>query len=171
MKTPSRAPFYTIIAALLVLGLGTAWLRHINMEIPFFAGEQRPVWLVEARIDFVATGDEVTVSLGLPQNPPGFRTSTEQAASPGYGWSVISEGNERRGEWTKREATSTQTLYYKAQFVGGLDEGDRDYEHEEADAPEPRYIEWDGPQATASGQLLAQALSTSSNSKSLAREL
>src|SRR5690606_31024894 len=113
----------------------------------------------------------VTVSLGLPQNPPGFRTSTEQAASPGYGWSVISEGNERRGEWTKREATSTQTLYYKAQFVGGLDEGDRDYEHEEADAPEPRYIEWDGPQATASGQLLAQALSTSSNSKSLAREL
>lgn len=171
MKTPSRAPFYTIIAALLLVGLGTAWLRHINMEIPFFAGEQRPVWLVEARIDFVATGDEVTVNLGLPQDPPGFRTFTEQAASPGYGWSVISESNERRGEWTKREATGPQTLYYKAQFVGGLDEGDRDYEHEEAQAPEPRFIEWDGPQATASGQLLAQALSTSSNSKSLAREL
>lgn len=167
MKRPSRVPFYTIIAALIFTGLGTAWLRHTTMEIPFFAGEQRPVWLVEARVDFFALGDAITVNLGLPQDPPGFRTFTEQAASPGYGWSVLDENHARRGEWTKRDVRGPQTLYYKAQFVGGLAAEDLASEN----VPEPRTVEWDGPQATASGQLLAQALSTSGNSKSLAREL
>lgn len=167
MKRPSRAPFYTIIAALILLGLGTAWLRHTTMEIPFFAGDQRPVWLVEARIDFFANGDAVTVNLGLPQTPPGFRTVTEQAASPGYGWAVLEENHARRGEWTKREAFGAQTLYYKAQFVGGVDNADEPIEAE----PTIQSIDWDGPQATASSQLLAQALSTSSTSKSMAREL
>lgn len=167
MKKPSRAPFYSIIAVLICLGLGTAWLRHTTMEIPFFAGEQRPVWLIEARVDFFAIGDAVTVSLGLPQDPPGFRTFTEQAASPGYGWSVLNENYTRRGEWTKRDVHGAQTLYYKAQFVGGITPDETIDEM----IPSPHAVEWDGPQATASAQLLAQALSTSSNAKSLAREL
>src|SRR5690606_23970262 len=119
-------------------------------------------------IDFFATGEEVTVSLGLPQNPPGFRTFTEQAASPGYGWSVIEEQHTQRGEWTKRSASGPQTLYYKAQFAGGLD---KETEVSSEHIPGAKPVEWDGPQATASTQLLAQALSTSSNSNSLAREL
>src|SRR5690554_5673693 len=159
MKARSRAPFYTIIITLILVGLVTAWLRHITMEIPFFAGEQRPVWLIEARIDFYATGNEVTVNLGLPQDPPGFCTFTEQAASPGYGWSVLEGNHTRRGEWTKRNASGPQTLYYKAQFIGGLDK-ETDIHAEEVPGAKP--VEWDGPQATASGQLLAQALSTSS---------
>lgn len=168
MKARSRAPFYSIIIALMLIGLGTAWMRHVTMEIPFFAGEQRPVWLIEARVDFYATGSEVTINLALPQDPPGFRTFTEQAASPGYGWSVIEEGDIRRGEWTKRTASGPQTLYYKAQFVGGLD---KEMNAASEAVPAAKPVEWDGPQATASTQLLAQALSTSSNSRSLAREL
>ena len=42
MNKPSRVPFYSIIVGLILLGLGTAWLRHTTMEIPFLAGEQRP---------------------------------------------------------------------------------------------------------------------------------
>jgi hypothetical protein len=166
MKKPSKAPFYSIVAGLIILGLATAWLRHTTMDIPFFAGDHRPVWMIEARVDFVAHGDEVTVNLGLPYDPPGFRTFSELAASPGYGWSVIEENQTRRGEWTKREAQGAQTLYYKAQFVGGL------YASQTlSEAPPVRSVEWDGPQATASSQLLEQALSLSSSPKSLAREL
>ncbi len=167
MNRPSRAPFYFIICGLILLGLGTAWLRHVHMEIPFLAGEERPVWLVEARVDFVAQGDEVTVSLGLPQYSPGFRRVMEQAASPGYGWAVIESENSRRGEWTKREARGAQTLYYKAQFVGGVDTRDELI----VDLPRAYSVEWDGPQATASSQILSQALATSSSARSLAREL
>src|SRR5690606_8625823 len=81
----SRLPFYLIVTILVVAGLTLAWLRHDTMEIPFLPGEQRPVWLVEARVDFVARGSEVRVNLDLPDAPPGFRIVTENAASPGYG--------------------------------------------------------------------------------------
>lgn len=167
MKKPSRAPFYIIVIGLIVLGLGTAWLRHVHMDIPFFAGKERPVWLIEARVDFVAQGGAVTVSLGLPQHSPGFRRVTEQAASPGYGWSVIEDERSRRGEWTKREAEGPQTLYYKAQFVGGVDSPDEIV----TELPQAYPVDWDGPQATASSQLLSQALATSSSPRSLTREL
>ncbi|MGB3611212.1 MAG: inactive transglutaminase family protein [Cellvibrio sp.] len=167
MKKPSRAPFYSIIVGLILLGLGTAWLRHTTMEIPFLAGEQRPVWMIEARVDFFANGDPVVATLALPDNPPGFRMFTEQAASPGYGWSVIESNQGRRGEWTKRSAAGPQTLYYKAQFVGGLDNDPII----EPQIPQARSVIWDGPQATAAGQLLAVALSTSSTPQSMTREL
>lgn len=166
MNKPSRAPFYTIIAGLILLGLTTAWLRHAEMEIPFLSGEQRPVWLIEARVDFYANGDAVVANLALPANPPGFRMFTEQAASPGYGWSVIDSQNARRGEWTKRSASGPQTLYYKAQFVGAPENVTPITE-----IPEPREVVWDGPQATAAGQLLSMALSTSSTPQSMTREL
>ena len=167
MNKPSRVPFYSIIVGLILLGLGTAWLRHTTMEIPFLAGEQRPVWMIEARVDFYASGDAVVANLALPDNPPGFRMFTEQAASPGYGWSVIESSEGRHGEWTKRSASGLQTLYYKAQFVGGLD-----YEPTmEPEPPQAKPVIWDGPQATAAGQLLAVALSTSSTPQSMTREL
>lgn len=167
MKKPSRTPFYAIIVGLIVVGLGTAWMRHSVMEIPFFAGEQKPVWMIEARVDFVAHDEEVTVSLALPTDPPGFRAFSEIAASPGYGWSVVEENQQRRGEWTKRNAVGPQTLYYKSQFIGGLypDTGDN------SNLPPVRPVEWDGPQLTAASQLLNQAESLSSSPKSLAREL
>lgn len=168
MKKSSSAPFISIIIGLIVLGLGTAWLRHVNMEIPFLSGEQRPIWMIEARVDFIADGDSVVVNLALPDHPPGFRMFTEQAASPGYGWSIIDASDGRRGEWTKRNVTGFQTLYYKAQFVGGID---TDAYRPVVDIPKSRSVVWDGPQATAATQLLSVAWSTSSTPQSLTREL
>ena len=98
MKKSSRAPFYTVIAFLMLGGLITAWCRHAYMEIPFTPGVQKPVWLIEARIDFEATGEAVTARLGLPDNPPGYKSFSEQAAAPGYGYSVVTEDTVRRGE-------------------------------------------------------------------------
>lgn len=165
--TGSRLPFYFIIIALVSVGLGTAWVRHQVMEIPFLPGTTQPVWLIEARIDFTAHGDEVLLSFDLPDNPPGFRLITEQAASPGYGFSVIEHDGDRRGEWSKRTASGPQTLYYKIQLMAEPDAPPRM-------APRPRRIEevyWEEPQATAAAHLLGLALSTSSTPQSLAREL
>ena len=168
---PSRLPFYAIILGLVLTGLTTAWLRHLEMELPFFPGERRAVWLIEARMDFLAGGGPVRVSLDLPDNPPGFRLFTEHATSPGYGFSVVEENGDRRGEWTKRNAEGQQTLYYKVQFIGDLPldpvratEPDR--------APKPvQSAFWQEPQSTAAHQLLSQAIATSSSPESLVREL
>jgi len=170
--TRSRLPFYFIVGALIIAGLATAWTRHVEMEIPFLPGEQRPVWLVEARVDFVAGGGEVLVSLDLPDSPPGFRLHTEHATSPGYGFSIIEQDGDRRGEWSRREASGSQTLYYKVQLIGRASD-DRDNGEEARPESEPGYesIYWQEPADTAAGQLLSQAVETSSSPESLAREL
>jgi hypothetical protein len=168
MKKPSRAPFYTVIGLLILVGLGTAWMRHTQMEIPFTPGVQKPVWLIEARIDFDAAGEPVTARLGLPDEPPGYRSFSEQAAAPGYGYSVVSEGGVRHGEWSKREAVGPQTIYYKTQFIE-MDQAEASTALHE---PEAVHADWDGPsQETAAQQVLDTAWAKSSSPRSLAREL
>ncbi|MDQ2076808.1 UUP1 family membrane protein [Marinimicrobium sp. ABcell2] len=164
----SRIPFYLIITTLVVVGLATAWMRHLEMAIPFFPGERQAVWFVEARVDFVAAGGEVLVSLDLPDSPPGFRMFSEHAASPGYGFSIIEHEGNRRGEWSKRSAAGPQTLYYKVQLTSGED---RSSDAEQGPRPRPASVYWDEPLATAANQLLTQALETSSTPQSLTREL
>lgn len=169
MKKPSRTPFYTVIGILALIGLVTAWMRHVQMEIPFTPGVQKPVWLIEARIDFDATGEPVTARLGLPDSPPGYRSFSEQAAAPGYGYSVVSENGVRRGEWSKREAYGSQTIYYKTQFI---DVEGSDPAPTPIDQPAPYHVDWEGPsQETAAQQVLDTALARSSTPQSLAREL
>jgi 7 transmembrane helices usually fused to an inactive transglutaminase/Inactive transglutaminase fused to 7 transmembrane helices len=170
MKKSSRAPFYTVIGLLMLGGLATAWLRHYYMEIPFTPGVQKPVWLIEARIDFEANGEPVTARLGLPDNPEGYRSFSEQAAAPGYGYSVVTENGVRRGEWSKRQAQGPQTIYYKTQFIDTQDEALS--ELDAVELPQAEHVDWDGSsQETAATQVLETAWAKSSNAQSLAREL
>jgi 7 transmembrane helices usually fused to an inactive transglutaminase/Inactive transglutaminase fused to 7 transmembrane helices len=168
MKKPSSAAFYTLISVLIILGLTTAWVRHKHMDIPLLPGEEKPLWLIEARIDFEATGGPVTARLGLPDNPPGFSSFKEQAAAPGYGYSVITENNVRLGEWSKRDALGPQRIYYKTQFI----ETDAKAKMEDDQTIEPAVVEWDGSsQEIAAQQVVEFAWNKSSNALSFAREL
>jgi len=92
-----KTVFYSFMALLIVVGLSLLWLRYEQLGIPLMPETQVRVWLVEARIEFSATGDETLVNLSLPENPPGFRLLSEQAASPGYGFARISSADRRRG--------------------------------------------------------------------------
>ncbi|BES72032.1 inactive transglutaminase family protein [Marinobacter nanhaiticus D15-8W] len=163
----SRYPFYIAVALLIIAGLGLATLRHVELGIPWLSGDERPVWLVEARIDFQASGEPVLVSLNLPDNPPGFHVLSEQAASPGYGFSIIEEEGDRRGEWSIREASGAQTLYYKAQFVPDPDVRPP----QPKKPPQPETIYWEEPQATAANEVLELAAAKSSTPESMTREL
>ncbi|MFO7931147.1 MAG: UUP1 family membrane protein [Desulfosalsimonas sp.] len=164
----SKLPFYMAILILITAGLGLAWLRHAELNIPLTPGQEKPVWLIEARIDFLAEGEPVKVSLDLPGNPPGFRQASEQAASTGYGYSIVAGPNGRRAEWTRRNASGKQTLYYKVQMIQDPDAGSR---KEAGKEPEPKTIYWDPLQGTAAHQLVEQAYENSSTPASFAREL
>lgn len=117
MKPRSRLPFYVAVFLLIAAGISLAVWRHIDLGIPWLTGEQRPVWMIEARIDFEADDNAVQASLNVPDQPPGFRILSEQAASPGYGFSIIEKSGNRTAEWTKRSVSGPQTLYFKAQFI------------------------------------------------------
>ncbi|MFP4158334.1 MAG: inactive transglutaminase family protein [Desulfobacterales bacterium] len=164
----SKFAFYTAVLVLITAGLGLAWLRHAELNIPLMPGQEKPVWLIEARIDFIAQGDPVKVSLDLPGNPPGFRQVSEQAASTGYGYSIVAGPNGKRAEWTKRNASGRQTLYYKVQMIPDPDAGGR---KEAGEEPEPETVYWDPLQGTAANQLVEEAHEKSSTPSSFAREL
>jgi hypothetical protein len=136
--------------------------------IPFIPGQEKSIWLVEARIDFMAKGGPVDASLSLPDKQlPGFELYEEQSASPGYGFSVVTENGDRRAEWTKREAEGEQSLYYSAQFVAS----DREDPATADPVGEDHPIYWDDAQELAAGQVLNRAQETSSSPQSLTREL
>ncbi|GAA3560187.1 inactive transglutaminase family protein [Marinobacter xestospongiae] len=163
----SRAPFYFALFVLITAGLALAVLRHVELGIPWLPGEQRPVWLVEARVDFQAQQEPVLASLNIPDQPPGFLLLSEQAASPGYGFSIVEHDGNRRAEWSKRFAEGPQTLYFKAQLIPDTVGDDTP----SGPAPVAKPVFWEEPQATAVREVLQQARSKSSNPESLTREL
>lgn len=163
----SRLSFYWIIVLLIITGFGLAICRHLQMEIPFTPGEEKPVWQIEAKVDFNAQNDKVLASLNLPDHPPGFRLFTEQAASPGYGFSIVSDQDSRRGEWTIRKALGPQSLYYKAQFIVDKDSKESAIET----PPVAEAVDWEGPQLIAAEQIIEQASKRSASPESLTREL
>jgi hypothetical protein len=163
----SRLFFHLIVFALILSGISISWLRHEHMHIPFLPGVQAPVWLVEARIDFTAQGEPVTVSLDIPDAPPGFAIFSEQTASPGYGFSILDFNGNRRGEWSIRSSNGPQTLYYKIQVVPQREAG----RAQESTRPPVANVHWNESEALAARQLLATALSMSSTPESMTREL
>jgi hypothetical protein len=163
----SRLPFYIAVLLLISAGIALAIWRHVELGIPWLTGEQRPVWMIEARVDFEGKGEPVQASLNVPEDPPGFLIISEQAASPGYGFSIIESSGSRRAEWTKRQVWGPQTLYFKAQFIPT----DQNPPARPGKPPKPREVFWQEPEATAVREILSQARERSSTPESLTREL
>jgi len=161
--------FHLIVGLLIVVGIGLSWTRSTQLDIPLWPGEQLPVWLIEARVDFEAGGNPVLASLSVPDAPPGYRLIAEQSASPGYGFSMIDSQGTRRGEWSIRSARGDQTLYYKSQFVPLA--GDQSAREADRSPPTPQQIIWQEPESTAAAEILSSATRRSSTDLSLTREL
>ncbi|TYT74454.1 UUP1 family membrane protein [Desulfobotulus mexicanus] len=162
-----RVSLYWIVGLLIISGISLAWLRHTQMQIPFKPGSDTGVWLIEARVTFTASQRPVLASLSIPKKPPGFRLFNEQAASPGYGFSIVDQGENRRAEWSRRTAEGTQTLYYKIQLTRNP-EKQQIPEHPPAS---PDSVNWRPPEATAAHALIEAAGATSSTPESLTREI
>jgi hypothetical protein len=165
-----KRTFFTILVLMALSGILIAVLRHISTGTPYLPGQEKSVWLVEARIDFEADGGPVTASLSLPDTRmPGFELYQEQAASPGYGFVILTENGNRRAQWTKREAQGPQSLYYSAQLVetGSDSTGGAD----EPGVGETQLDYWEEAQELAAREVLDRARATSSSPESLTREL
>jgi len=166
-----KRTFFTILSLIALSGITIAVLRHLATGTPFLPGEEQSVWLVEARVDFEADGGPVTANLSLPDaRMPGFELFEEQAASPGYGFAILTNKGNRRAEWTRRDAQGAQSLYYSAQLVetGSDDSTGADDEPETGEAHLDR---WEEAQELAAKEVLDLAREKSSSPESLAREL
>ncbi|GAL05365.1 inactive transglutaminase family protein [Photobacterium aphoticum] len=163
----SRIPFYFLITLLVIVGSALSLYRHEVYGVPWTPGEERALWELEARIEFDAIGDPVKVSMAAPETQQGFTQIDESTSSPGYGVALIDTKKGRRAEWSIREATGKQILYYKTQML---------VDDQASYTPVPpkgdtMAVTLDNPQQTAANALLAQARSLSSDNITLTREL
>lgn len=168
---PNRARRFSLIAIvglLLTLGLGQAIHRHYVYDVPWVPGTEKFIWSIEARIEFVARGEPVTVNLRRPGDQAGFSVLDESGASPGYGLNFIDHVGLPTAQWSVREANGRQTLYYRVDVLE-RDSGSSDYE--EAPPPPLRAPSWEEPYATAVETVLDQAVSLSADPFSLTRQL
>lgn len=154
------------LAALLVMaGVVHTGYRHLVHDVSWLPGATERHWDVEAMVTLDAVGEAVTVRLTVPDAPPGFVRMGEHTASPGYGLSFL-EGEQRRAEWTIREAEGSQVLYYRAQFAAvEPDYGAR------GEPPEPSPTTWPGPLQVAAAEVLESAYAESADGFSLAEAL
>lgn len=163
----SRIPFYLSIILLVVAGIALSVFRHQNYGVPWTPGETRQVWDVEARIEFNANGGEVKASLAAPHTQKGYTLIGESASSPGYGVSYVNSDSGRRAEWSIRQATGAQTIYYKAQFLV-------DPQAKVDELPPSGKITkptLSAPQQAATNALIERAMSRSADNETFAREL
>lgn len=169
MITSARArrfSLFSIVGLLLALGLGQSIHRHFAYEVPWLPGTEKSIWSIEASVRFFARGGPVSVNLRRPSNQDGFAVLDESGASPGYGLSFVDLAGRPTAQWSVREATGQQSLYYRAQV---LQRETGDYEEE----PPPRVLSpsWEEPYATAVETVLDQAFSLSADPFSLTRRL
>ena len=163
----SKVPFYLSIALLILAGIALSVFRHQNYGVAWTPGATSKIWDVEARIEFSGQNKPVTVSLAAPKTQAGFTLINESSSSPGYGVSYVSTDSGRRAEWSVRNATGPQTIYYKAQFL-------IDPQANVSPAPPKGEIQapaFSGPVESAAMALIKQATERSANDMTFTREL
>ena len=162
----NRLPFYLFIIALVLIGIALNMYRHSVYGVPWSPGEQRQQWEVEARIEFLAQGDPAKVTMAIPDDQQNFILTDESTSSQGYGAALLENAGNRRAEWSIRDASDRQLIYYKARF---LVDTDAQYSIEPPKTPRPGFFE--DVRQTAALTLLQDALKRSADNPTLAREL
>lgn len=159
----------TIIVLLLVgCGIGMILYKHFALGFPLLPGKKSPVWTIEARIDFTADGGPVTVSFALPDKPPNFINLKEGFASSEYGFSQQQFKEGRRAQWTARQASGRQTLFYRLDVN---QRADANLEQRETEPTPIQPVEMDEPFKTAAANLVTQVQERSVDAKTFTAEL
>lgn len=114
MKGRFQLSFMVIF--LILAGVGLALYKHFALGFPLLGRDTSTVWSIEAWVSFKADGNPAQASLTLPDQQPGVRILDESFASPGYGINQFEEKGQRRAEWSIREASGHQDLFYKVKL-------------------------------------------------------
>jgi len=156
-----------LVAGLMLLGTSQTIQRHIALDIPWMPGETRTIWNIDAKINFDAHNEPVIASLTTPENQAGFTKISQNAASPGYGLSFIDKDETKKAEWTIREASGKQTLYYNIQVLEDADNLDAPM----TTLPPTFEKEYNDADFAAGTAIINEAMKTSADAFSFTREV
>ena len=113
----SKYQIYIFSFLLIAIALGTMFYKVKYLHFPLFAGEEKSIWNIEAKVKFTGTGENAFISLALPNEQDGMFVYNENASSPNYGYTRAKDEGHTRGEWAKRKVKGKQVLYYSIDVV------------------------------------------------------
>ncbi|WP_231759881.1 inactive transglutaminase family protein [Microbulbifer elongatus] len=108
-----RAQVYILAAILALMGAGLTIYKNVELGFPLLPGEYRTVWTIEAKVRFNADSGPAKAALTLPREQRNMEVLGETFSSSGYGFNIISEDDEYRAVWAKRQASGVQSLFYQ----------------------------------------------------------
>jgi len=157
---------YLLAAALTAISLALFVYKVRVLDYPLRPLEQREVWNVEAAVSFDPGPAAMKATLRLPTLTPGFAVLDEKFISRGFGVStrVMPEG--REAQWAIRQASGSQTLYYRALIYQ-----DSQRIAEDTTPPFPALPQLDEPSRIAMEGLLADVRRQSADVASFTSEL
>ena len=106
---------YVLSAILALIGLALFAYKSQVLGFPLQPQEQTRVWTIEAAIRFDPGPAAVKATLRIPTLTPGYSILDENFISRGFGHAIRNGPEGRESQWTLRQASGAQTLYYRAQ--------------------------------------------------------
>jgi len=109
----NRLHLYLLCGILAVAGIASAAYKVLVLGFPLAPETQTEIWRVEVHASFEADGGPVKAALKVPRQT-GYATVIDQGFSArGYGVTTARAEANRRGIYSKREASGRQDLYYR----------------------------------------------------------
>ena len=171
----SKIQLRILIFILAAIGIGTALTKHFQVGYPLIPKQQIPIWSIEAKVNFFATGDPVKVTLAVPGEQAQFGILEETGSSQDYGFIPAADANESSEEgfyrtvtWSRAQATGPQELYYRIDVYQQPNPNTLNLQETELH-PSSKYD--DGPLAIAANELIAEAKHHSADAETYVAQL
>ncbi len=106
-----------LIAVLFTISALIFIYRFQILDVPLTADKEVESWTIEANLKFQALPNQpIQAHLTIPNMPPHYAILDEYFVSYNYGVLTNLDGANRETIWSKRRATGSQSLYYRAIF-------------------------------------------------------
>ena len=157
---------YMLALLLTLVGLSIFIYKWQVLGFPVTRDVERPVWTIEAAVNFDSGPGTIKVQLHVPTLTPGFRMLNENTVSRGYGFSLNYGSGGREAQWTIRRADGAQTIYYRISVYEdeGVDQSD-------TTPPFPPMPVIEEPLKTATEVLVSDVRDRSADTSSFTTEL
>ena len=129
----SKLQIYLFSFLLISIAVATMTYKVMYLKFPLFAGEEKSIFNIEAKIKFKGTGENAFISLALNDAQKGMFVYNQSASSLNYGYTTAQVDGYKRAEWAKRNIQGSQTIYYSfdvIQDTGFTDTSSRSYTQE-----------------------------------------
>ncbi len=113
-KMKKSTHLISLVLFLIVSGASLFFYKYHFLSFPLMPDTSTLFWQLEAKMDFVAKGEPVKLSLNIPKDSNEYLIKDEVFFAGQYGVVQFPGEPNRKSVWTTRSANGPQTLFYQS---------------------------------------------------------